>query len=379
MTWWMTMPKEAPRSLAEAERVRDTWAQGANSFHRQMAQVTRSAAMFNEQGQPCLIFRNEPWCQGAVWSLNPNPHLPGPVNAATIHWNPELAGRLYGKQAEGSLDGEYLDSLEGYVTADLNFRREHFRQTTVPLVFSLGAAKPALFKGLAVFEFTRWISQEVHRLGKLMFANGVPYRFSFLCPWLDIMGTETDWLHGGQYRPAPDSQMCLWRTMSGQKPYLLLLNTDYEAFQPELVEKYFQRCLFYGFFPSMFSHNAADNPYWRNPKWYHRDRELFRKYQPVIKRVAEAGWQPVTNARCDQPGIWVERFGPAPAGTIYLTLFNDTAEAKSGRITVDWGALGLAPGSTARELLTDKTLRAEAGGFAVSLGPQQAAVFCLER
>ena len=51
-----------------------------------------------------------------------------------------------------------------------------------------------------MFEFTKWFCDDVHRLGKLTFANGVPYRFTFLCPWLDVMGTETDWLRGGKYR-----------------------------------------------------------------------------------------------------------------------------------------------------------------------------------
>src|SRR5947207_10447358 len=100
-------------------------------------------------------------------------------------------------------------------------------------------------------------------MGKLMFANGIPCRFTVLCPWLDVMGTETDWQQEGRYEPASDAQMCLWRTMSGQKPYLLLMNTNFDTFSPERVEKYFQRSLFYGMFPGMFSHNAADNPYWQ--------------------------------------------------------------------------------------------------------------------
>src|SRR5450759_1759536 len=137
------------------------------------------------------------------------------------------------------------------------------------------------------------------------------------------MGNETDWQREGQYRPVADSQMCLWRTMSGQKPYLLLMNTDYNTFTPDRVEKYFQRCLFYGIFPSMFSHNAADNPYWQNPKWYNRDRALFKKYQPVIKRVAESGWQPVTGARCSPAKIQIERFGLPASGPVYFTAYND--------------------------------------------------------
>jgi len=131
-----------------------------------------------------MQFQDAPWCNGAIWSLNPNPWL-GPsnvLNAATVHWNPEVKEKLYGPAAKGRLDGEYLDSLEGYVTADLNFRRDHFRSTTVPLTFSPETKQPALFKGLAVFEFTRWLAGDVHRMGKLMFANSVPYRFTYLCP-----------------------------------------------------------------------------------------------------------------------------------------------------------------------------------------------------
>ncbi|MCS6862331.1 MAG: hypothetical protein NZT92_18670, partial [Abditibacteriales bacterium] len=85
MTWWMPMRKEVPRTEAEALRVRDEWERGTNQFHRRMAQVSKSAAMKDADGKPCLLFRSEPWCDGAVWSLNPNPHLPGAFNAATVH------------------------------------------------------------------------------------------------------------------------------------------------------------------------------------------------------------------------------------------------------------------------------------------------------
>ncbi|MCS6863055.1 MAG: hypothetical protein NZT92_22345, partial [Abditibacteriales bacterium] len=264
---------------------------------------------------------------------------------------------------------EYLDSLEGYVTADLNFNREHFRYTTVPLTFSSETKQPALFKALAVFEFTKWISDDVHRLGKLTFANGVPYRFTFLCPWLDIMGTETNWLRGGQYQPASDATMSLWRTMSYQKPYLLLMNTDYDAFTPNLVEKYFQRSLFYGIFPSMFSHNAADNPYWHNPTWYNRDRHLFKKYIPLIKRIAEAGWQPVTEATCDNASIYLERFGPDASGAVYFTLLNDTAQPQSGEVTINTARALRATQAT--ELISGKTLPLMGGRFRVTLQPQE--------
>jgi hypothetical protein len=372
MTWWMPMKRGVPRTMAEALRSRDEWARGEDDSRRRMARVTRVAAMADADGQPSLLFRSEPWNDGAVWSLNPNPYLSGPLNAATAYWNATIKRERYGPQARGHLDGEYLDSLEGYVTAELNYARDQFRFSTVPLTFSSDTHRPALFKGLAADEFTRWLAQDVHRMGKLMFANSVPSRFSFLCPWLDVMGTETDWLRGGAYQPPSDAEMSLWRTMAGQKPYLLLMNTDFAAFTPDRVEKYFQRSLFYGIFPGMFSHNAADNPYWRNPTWYNRDRPLFRKYIPLIRRIAEAGWQPVTAARCDNPRILLERFGPNARGQVFLTLLNDSAQPQAGRVTIEALALKRKPPLLLEEQLSGQRWKLAGNSFPVSLAPQQA-------
>src|SRR6185369_16371776 len=107
-----------------------------------------------------------------------------------------------------------------------------------------------------------------------------------------------NWLGSdGQWRPDSDETFNLRRTMSAQKPYLLLMNTDYEKFTSVDVEKYFQRSLFYGVYPSMFSADAATKAYWDNPKWYNRDRPLFRKYIPILKRFSAAGWEPITEAK----------------------------------------------------------------------------------
>jgi hypothetical protein len=378
MTWWMPMAPELPRTEAEALRVREQYATGPAGRQRQMALATQAAAMSEPDGRPALLFRNEPWANGAVWSLNPNPHLPASPNGATVHWNDAIKDQLYGPTAKARLDGEYLDSLEGYVTADLNFRREHFRYSTVPLTFAPDSRQPALFKGLAIYEFTRWISEDVHRLGGLMFANSVPYRFSFLVPWLDAMGTETDWLSGGSYRAVSDSQACLWRTLAGGKPYLLLMNTDYNRFTPDLVERYFQRCLFYGFFPSMFSHNASENPYWQNPTWYNRDRALFKRYIPLVKQVAEAGWQPLTGAVCDNPQIFIERFGPTTNGVTFLTFLNDTAKPQAGRVRLVRRDAGVPDQPVVTELLSGSRVAPSDGGWPVSLAPGATAVLRFE-
>ncbi len=375
MTWWMSMAPDLPRTEAEALRARDAYAAGPPGRLRDLALVSQAAGMFDADGHPALVFRNEPWANGAVWSLNPNPFLPAIPNAATIHWNDSARAR-YAPTAPTRLDGEYLDSLEGYVTANLNLRRDHFPHSTVPLAFTSDTHRPALFKGLAIHEFTRWISEDVHRLGGLMFANSVPYRFGFLCPWLDIMGTETDWMPGGIYRPVADTQLCLWRSLVGRKPYLLLMNTDYTKFTSEWVERYFLRCLAYGMFPSMFSHNASENPYWQNPTWYNRDRALFKKYIPMVKEVAEAGWQPITAVTFDAADVPVERFGAATNRAVYVTLLNDAAQAKTGMLRPQQ-ELGTAY-AFATELVSGRRLDPASGGWSVTVPAQATAVVKIE-
>ena len=89
-----------------------------------------------------------------------------------------------------------------------------------------------------------------------------------------------------------------------------------------------KRSLAYGMFPGFFSHNASQGHYFTRPELYNRDRPLFKKYVPLCKRVAEAGWEPVTLARSSDERVYVERFG-----TRYLTVFNDSPDRRTVTIT----------------------------------------------
>lgn len=324
------MDPALPRTREVALGVRDQLAATGTGSSRRMALVSRTAAMTESDGQPAMIFRNEPWANGAVWSLNPNPRLPRTHQrrdgALEI---PRIGRRLMGRAPHPRLDGEYLDSLGRFsCTADLNFRRDHFRWTTVPLSFATDTRRPALFKGLAVHEFTRWIGDEVHGAGGLMSPNSVsPVRVPV--PLAGRAGHRDRLDAGGNLpaaRPGPAGPLAdPFRSETLPPPH----EHGLRAVHPGVRRALLQRSLFLGFFPSMFSHNASENPYWGNRRWYDRDRELFRKYVPRVKSVAEAGWEPVTGARCDNSRLWIERFGPGPDGVTWLTVHNDSAVMQS--------------------------------------------------
>ncbi len=205
--------------------------------------------------------------------------------------------------------------------------------------------------------------------------------YSFPAHLLDVLGIETDWAWGGKYAAESDEIMNFRRALCYQKPYLLLQNTDYKVFKPEWVELYFKRCAFYAIFPSFFSHNAMDDPYWQNPALYNRDRPLFRKYIPLICTLNAAGWEPVTGARVESEGkVYVERYGSDPGKSLYLTLLNDGDTA--AEYTVGMGTEPpLASVTKAHDMLTGEnvTLRKLGAQRVIkgTLGPQEVRVLRL--
>lgn len=374
-TWWFAIDPDVPRTRENVTALLQEAVESGSARRRRQAEAALVSGSHDADGQLQYLVRDTPWTNGVVFSLNANPRIPGNSEAA-MYWNDGVKRRLYGPDAAGEQDGEYLDSLEAYVTATENFRREHFRCVSVPLTFATDSKRPVIHKAHAQYEFTKWIAEDVHGMGKLMFANSVPERFAFLCPWLDVMGCEMDWLDSeGRWRPPSDERMNLRRTMCYRKPYLILMNTRFERFTPDLVEKYFQRSLFYGIWPSMFSHNASDDPYWQTPEWYNRDRHLFKRYIPLVRLAAEAGWEPVTHAVTDNGRVYVERFGPSGDGRVYLTLLNDSAEAQDAALTIDAAELGIESAESVADLVSGEALKVsvEDGGLrvAVEMAPEQ--------
>jgi hypothetical protein len=363
LTWWMPMPRAMPRTLeaalGEARRLAERGRREANAL--------LTSGYHNAEGTMAARFRDEPWNQGAVWSMNSMPGISGEMTDFKAKWGPQVRDRLYGPSRRGDLDGECIDSSEGYVTDELDYRRDHFAAAETPLVFARDTHRPAIFRGLIAFEYVRAVASDVHGMGKLMMANSTPDRLCWLAPLLDVMGTETDWNPRGRWRPMSDSDMLYRRALSKGKPYCFLMNTAFETFPHELVEKYMKRSLAFGFFPGFFSHNASEGHYFTRLELYDRDRPLFKKYIPLCRRVAEAGWEPVTLARSSDDHVHLERFGDQ--GNRYLTVFNDSAQRRTATITMETPAK-----SPSRELVRGETLSWSNGQGAITLDGEDIAV-----
>jgi hypothetical protein len=346
MTFWMPMPLEIPRlyenAVKELERLAASDPQTEKNAN--MAKAALNSATKDAAGRYNLEFRNEPWGNGAVFILNPNPEMTATKDKptkASLTYNFEMAKILYPATPDpqrGSLDGEYLDSLESWGEV-CDYREQNLASIPYPATFDTNTSATVVPQWFHTHTFARFLSNDLHNRGKLLMANATPIRYAIFAPLCDVMGIEVNWLNAeGNYAPDSDTTMNLRRTLSGTKPYHLLLNTNFDRMTPALMEKYMARALFYGMFPSAFSANASANPYWENPRWYERDRNLFRRYVPLVKKVSAAGWQPVTHATSANSGVWVERFGQR-----LFTLFNPGQTAQKTSLRFALPELGLPP------------------------------------
>ncbi len=314
------MPKSLKRTSSSVINILNKMLITSNDF--------ASAVFLNGQRdkENKLLFRflDTPWCDGAKIRLFPVTDTfttkKLPVNQAQYIWN-SVRKRIENKLVAGI----YLDSMNA--NTSLNYDTNQLAASDFPAIFAFNNTTPALHGCVALFEFCEPLANILHKNNLQIMGNFPIDTFAFIPRFVDIPGQETVWFWNNNYQPMSPEKMFYCRTMSGKKPYLLLQCCNFDKFKP-YMEKYFARCAAMGFFPSMFSSDSANNPYWESPELYNRDRKLFKKYMPVIQSLANAGWEPMPQARSDSD-IWLEQFG-SPEKEWWLTLYNPTEETICG-------------------------------------------------
>ncbi|MDD4101494.1 MAG: hypothetical protein PHU80_02535, partial [Kiritimatiellae bacterium] len=215
------------------------------------------------------------------------------------------------------------------------------------LCYALRSRRVGVYKGMIGFEYVRALERDMRARERYMMANSTPISWFWLAPMLDVMGTETDWHRGGKWSPMSDEELMYRRVLCKGKPFCFLMNSDFSILSYEISELFMKRALAYGMFPGYFSGDASTGHYFKRPELYNRDRPLFKKYVPLCRLVAEAGWEPLTGASADTTDVIVERFGCQP-GTCYLTVYNLTEARRKTTVTLT----GLVQPAVCRELVT---------------------------
>jgi hypothetical protein len=256
-------------------------------------------------------------------------------------------------------DGVYFDSMEWNWHNDLNYNQKHFVFADYPLTFSasLKTPKPAIWNYASEYTMMNTIANEMHLKSKLTMGNGFGW-MPFAPAILDLFGSEIS-----LYMNPDSTQKSLQyiRAISNQKPIVFLLNEglDDQVFKTPPYDgyrQYFEKMLFYGFFPSFFSTNSSSDPYWEDSTRYNTGRPFFKKYIPLIKEIAGAGWQPVTFAKLSNSELKIERFGKSKNNEIYFTVINQNLKETNITITIDTKNLNIKEISGVKELIEDREL-----------------------
>ena len=320
--YWLPFDDGETRTPARAlEKVRQLSALGSG-WSRDLAASGLAGAARGANGDIHTKFMDLPWNRGARMEVSSDPDLaratPDGINRAEAEWK-----RIAEWLDDPRVDGIYLDSMDAIVQPD--HAAAAFQAADYPGTYTQAGRVPAMAPNVPQYEFTATLGALLRARGKYLMANFPLVDSPFLNRWIDIPGEETDWWSGGQYNPNSRTRLDYRRALSGQKPFGFLQSTDFSTFEGELLRRYFETCVAYGFQPSFFSHNAADNPYWQDAKLMERDRPLFKTYVPLTRRLSDAGWQPVRGARLvDADGVRLEQFGRSSEGLWHLTLQNQT-------------------------------------------------------
>ena len=227
-SYWMTISGTNPTYTTALSTLN---ANAAKSVA--LAQATLNSGLWtNSSGVLNGSFPTTAWKQW-LWLEDPNPYFSytsGEITKASLVYNIADANLRYGSANNGGPSGEYLDSLEGWGDV-FEYNPQALNESPEPLSFASDTLQPALPNWFNVYDLTRFMSNDLHGRQKLLMANGTLIRFWIYAPWLDVLGTEINWMSDGvTYTPDSDTVFNYRRTMSYHKPYLLLMDTDFNAF-----------------------------------------------------------------------------------------------------------------------------------------------------
>lgn len=266
--------------------------------------------------------------------------------------------------AAARLDGVDFDNIAlsaGRTTE--NFRREHFRWVDHPLIYDAASGRVCIQTGMGFYEFVQQIADEMHAQGRLCTGNLAddPHTQTFFGHLLDK--------HGGEIAfHAPTRDLRAYRTLAYQKPVSHIVYPGAVAAGQE--ETVMHRWLAFGEFPAITELAYSDG------SDFESGRPLYRRYMPLMQRLALAGWEPVTCARVEGEGLFVERFGRWADGDLHFTVHNDTEARRTGRLIVDRRALGMSGRAVCVELQSSAVADADRD-IPVALDPHRTAVLHL--
>lgn len=303
------------------------------------AEVVTRSLNHGPDGQPYCSSGQYGWMQkskwGSIFSCNVAPDIPNGKGQFNFQYviGPALAAM---EKAGGHYDGIGLDSFGGYgQLSRVNYRREHFGYSKLPLSFSAADHRPVQVGFFATVEWLRELARDMHGRKLILMANcswgTTPGWLTFAAPYLDVFGAEAPLFADPDFARA-----IAFRKPCTDLPYNP--RPDWEI----------GRHLVHGIYPG-----------------HGNQVEVMQRTAQLLRDLAAAGWEPVTRARVTPPALRLERYGQR--GTLYLVVHNPAEAPVSATVTLDTAALGLGP-IAVRNALSGEALPGTGPALTVALG-----------
>jgi hypothetical protein len=190
-----------------------------------------------------------------------------------------------------------------------------------------------------IYEYLAYAAEQLHAAGKLVMANGFGYGFRFMPTGLMLVATKSDGRANEMTSLSLTTDAFLLTANRFCRSTTNSLTVSSRAKSPKSISA---GRSFTAFCPvALLPVRALFGNYWNTPEFHNRDRHLFRRYVPLIVRLCEAGWEPVTHAWSDNERVLVERFGRWSDGNLHFTIHNASDQLQNAIIAIDAAKLGL--------------------------------------
>lgn len=276
-----------------------------------------NCALHDREGNRRLHWEYAPQWGGYNYLCNPDPEITGiggNVSRFTLTYEREVS-----EVDRFELDGMRYDNP--IVFAADNFRREHFQWADHPLAFDHASKRPVIPLDFSSFECAKEIADDMHGRGKLVGSNYTPAGYPsdiFRISLLDVVSSETLWTW------PTNAKLSLQRTLASQKIVCMSGQEAKRDWPPERIEREMKHAMFYGTYYHLTTAAVLQN-----------------QWGPLTTRLACAGWEPVTHARCPALGPMIERFGRVADRSLHFTLRNQAEEATLAELVIDANSLDL--------------------------------------
>ncbi|MBN2312745.1 MAG: hypothetical protein JXM79_02380 [Sedimentisphaerales bacterium] len=319
--WWGWALGITTEQAKQKPTPEETWAHVEELAHRnppdQVALSILNCAPHDRDGNRKLHWEYVPEWGGYNYLCNPDPEITGiggKINRFTLTYEREVS-----EVDRFELDGMRFDNPVVFATD--NFRREHFQWADHPLAFDHLSKQPVIPLDFSSFECAKAIADDMHSRGKLVGSNYTPVNYPsdiFRIHLLDIVESET-------IRTWPtNAKLALQRTLAHQKIVCMSAQEEKKDWPSDRIEQEMKQAMFYGTF--YYLSTAPD---------------LYNRWIPLTRRLANAGWEPITYARCPALEPMVERFGRFEDRNLHFTLRNESKEASPVELIIDANALDL--------------------------------------